>query len=103
MNIESANKKRGIISHVDDEPEPEPELVTDKPDTPPVPKKNELVKKLSQSVISKESLILVPEGGETVLQNGHSHERTSDHNGKTDLGINNNEKNSNQQVINVSS
>lgn len=108
MNIETANKKRGIISHIEEETEPEPEPAQEKPeDTPPLPKKNGLVKKLSQSgipnVISKESLILVPEGGETILLNGHSNEKYSNQNGKAEPGINNNnEQNSDQQVINVS-
>lgn len=73
---------------------------TEKPDTPPLPKKNGLVKKLSMSVISKESLLLVPEGGETVLQNGHSHEKSTDQNEQAELGVNNNnEKNTNQVII----
>lgn len=70
-----------------------------KPDTPPSPRKNGLVKNLSQngfaSVISKESLILVPEG-ETTIQNGHLDPRDEIDN----LINNNNEKSDNQVTIN---
>lgn len=71
-----------------------------KPDTPPAPRKNGLVKNLSQngfaSVISKESLILVPEG-ETIVQNGYVETKE-----EIDNVINNNsEKSDNQQVISV--
>lgn len=51
-------------------------------------------------MISRESRILVPEG-ETVLQNGHAHEKT-EHNDVGDVPVNNNNENSDQQVINVS-
>lgn len=97
MNIETANKKRGIIDHTDDEPETEPEPETvEKLDTPPMPKKNGLKKKLSVNglnpVISKESLILVPEGGDS----------TVDHKEQSEASLNNhNENNSDRQVINV--
>lgn len=101
INIESANKKRGIIDHT----EPEPEPVNYKPDTPPTPKKNGLVKKLSQngieSLISKESLILVPEGGEPTMQNGHAQEKV-DHNEQTENIINSNLETADQQVTSVS-
>ncbi|CRK92398.1 CLUMA_CG005966, isoform A [Clunio marinus] len=74
VNIESAYEKRGITTVAEEEIEREP--VSQKPDTPPSPRKNGLVKKLSangiSSLISKESLLLVPEGGDTVIQNGHT-------------------------------
>jgi hypothetical protein len=73
-----------------------------KPDTPPSPRKNGLKKKLSQngleSLISKESLILVPEG-DTVLTNGYSSDKEENEN-KENVD-NNTDENSNQQVINV--
>lgn len=91
VNIEVANKKRGIIDHTDDEQEPEPETV-EKADTPPMPKKNGLTKKLSVNglvpLISKESLVLVPEGGDT------------DHKEHSEAIVNNlnDENNTDQQV-----
>lgn len=97
MNIETANKKRGIIDHVeeDQDNEREPETV-EKLDTPPMPKKNGLTKKLSVNglapVISKESLILVPEGGDTAV----------DHKEQNGTTVNdNNENNTERLVINV--
>lgn len=69
-----------------------------KPDTPPSPRKNGLVKKLSQngieSLISKESLVLVPDGGDVVMQNGHTNEPGEN------AAINNNNLKVDQQVIN---
>lgn len=102
-NIESANKKRGIIDHSEeDDEDPEPEPADYKPDTPPAPKKNGIVKKLSQNniayVISKESRILYPEGGE-----GHSAEKV-DQKEQVEAVLNNNNENGEngeQQVINV--
>jgi hypothetical protein len=78
-----------------------------KPDTPPSPRKNGLQKKLSQngleSLISKESLILVPEG-ETVTTNGYSSDREDNEN-KENVDSNRKnsatDENSNQQVIRV--
>ena len=71
-----------------------------KPDTPPSPRKNGLVKNLSQngftSLISRESLILVPEG-ETGVQNGHADPKE-----EIDNVINNNSEKLDNQVINVS-
>lgn len=110
MNIETANKKRGIIDHTEDEEEEQGSVqevidVLLKPDTPPLPKKNGLVKKLSQNgianVISKESLLLVPgEGGETILLNGHLNDKT-DLNVQTENITNNNTEDSNHMVISV--
>lgn len=112
VNIETANKKRGIIDHTEDEEEERQEEVPEaldvllKPETPPLPKKNGLVKKLSQNgipnVISKESLLLVPgEGGETFqLVNGHSQEKT-DQKVVTENITNNNTKTSSHLVISV--
>jgi hypothetical protein len=76
-----------------------------KPDTPPSPRKNGLKKKLSQngleSLISKESLILVPEG-ETVTTNGYASDRDDNEN-KENIDITkSSDENSNQQVIRVS-
>lgn len=90
VNIETANKKRGIIDHTDEEQEPEPEPDTvEKAATPPMPKKNGLSKKLSVNglvrLISKESLVLVPEG---------DHKEPIEVNGD-------NENNVDRQVINV--
>jgi hypothetical protein len=99
VNIEVATKlKRGTQ---EEEHEHEPEPVVLKPDTPPSPrKKNGLTKTLSQngfsSVISKESLILVPEG-ETIIQNGHVDTRE-----EIDNVINNNNEKSDNQVMKVS-
>jgi hypothetical protein len=94
VNIESATKDK-----LGDHEEPEPEPVFRKPDTPPSPRKNGLVKNLSQngftSLISRESLILVPEG-EVVVQNGHVEKE------EIDNVFNNNSEKSDNQVINVS-
>lgn len=72
VNIESANKKREIISRSEEEDTSSQSL-----NVPDTPKQNGMVKKLSQSVISKESLTLVPEGGDNqITQNGFSQEKT---------------------------
>lgn len=71
MNIESANKKREIISSKEEEDTSSQTL-----NVPETPKQNGITKKLSQSVISKESLTLVPEGGDNqITQNGYAQEK----------------------------
>lgn len=73
-----------------------------KPNTPPLPKKNGLVKNLSvnglASLISKESLILVPEGGDTV-PNGNAVENPE----TSESVVDNNNENADQQVSTRSS
>lgn len=87
-----------------DEDDPEPEPANWKLDTPPSPKKNGIVKKLSQNgiayVISKESRILYPEGGEGALTNGQSIDKV-DQKDQAEAVLNNNNENGEQQVINV--
>lgn len=104
MNIESANKKRGIISHVEEVDAEADKDVDYKPDTPPTPKKNGLVKKLSQngleSLISKQSLILVPERGEVITQNGIATEKAEELSRLFNTITNNNILNVDEEVIN---
>ena len=99
VNIESANKKRGIIDHVEEEEVVGHAVTNQKLDTPPTPKINGLTKKLSQngidSLISKESLTLVPEGGDTITQNGHANEKQEPNEAKF---ANNNNENSDQVI-----
>lgn len=81
MNIESANKKRETIAQGEEPTSPTLNV-------PESPKQNGMVKKLSQSVISKESLTLVPEGGDNqITQNGISQEK-ADHASELSAGDN---------------
>lgn len=89
MNIESANKKREASKITQEEEATSPTL-----NVPESPKQNGMVKKLSQSVISKESLTLVPEGADNqITQNGISQEKV-DH--ATEASAGDNVENSDQ-------
>lgn len=89
MNIESANKKREIISRSEEEDTSSQTL-----NLPETPKQNGMVKKLSQSVITKESLYLKPEGGHNqITQNGFAQEKADQ---ASELNADNNVEHSDQ-------